>query len=138
MKLMLFDDYKLGVLRGDRVVDVTRQVPDADRLPKTPIGAEAMMENVIENFEALRSKLESMANQEGGVPVSGVRIRPPLPRPPDALCAFSNYQDRDTNEPRMVADSPYELAAEIRRSGIGNVAVVRAPYPDEPELVGLG
>ncbi len=46
--------------------------------------------------------------------------------------------DRDTNEPRMVADSPYELAAEIRRSGIGNVAVVRAPDPDEPELVGLG
>lgn len=46
--------------------------------------------------------------------------------------------DRDTNEPRMVAGSPYELAAEIRRSGISNVAVVRAPYPDEPELVGLG
>lgn len=46
--------------------------------------------------------------------------------------------DRDTNEPRMVADSPYELAAEIRRSGIGNIAVVRAPDPEEPELVGLG
>jgi hypothetical protein len=46
--------------------------------------------------------------------------------------------DRDTNEPRMVADSPHELAAEIRSSGIGNVAVVRAPGPDEPELVGLG
>ena len=40
------------------------------------------------------------ANQEGGVPMSDVRIRPPLPRPPDALCAFSNYQDRDTTEPR--------------------------------------
>lgn len=46
--------------------------------------------------------------------------------------------ERDTNEPRTVADPPYELAAEIRRSGIGNVAVVRAPGPDEPELVGLG
>ena len=46
--------------------------------------------------------------------------------------------DRDTNEPRMVADSPHELAAEIRRSGIGNVAVVGSPGPDEPELVGLG
>jgi hypothetical protein len=30
------------------------------------------------------------------------------------------------------------MAAEIRRSGIGNVAVVRAPGPDEAELVGLG
>lgn len=46
--------------------------------------------------------------------------------------------DRYMNEPRMVADSPHELAEEIRSSGIGNVAVVRAPGPDEPELVGLG
>jgi hypothetical protein len=46
--------------------------------------------------------------------------------------------DRATNEPRLIADSPYELAAEIRRRGLHNVAVVRAPDPSEPELVGLG
>jgi hypothetical protein len=46
--------------------------------------------------------------------------------------------DRTTNEPRAMADSPYKLAAEIRRRGLHNVAVVRAPDPSEPELVGLG
>ena len=46
--------------------------------------------------------------------------------------------DRATNEPRLMADTPYELAAEIRRRGVRNVAVVRAPDPQEPELVGLG
>ncbi len=46
--------------------------------------------------------------------------------------------DRTTNEPRLMADSPYELAAEIRRRGLRNVAVVRAPDPSEPELIGLG
>jgi hypothetical protein len=46
--------------------------------------------------------------------------------------------DRKTNEARLLADSPYELAAEIRRRGLRNVAVVRAPDPSEPELVGLG
>ena len=46
--------------------------------------------------------------------------------------------DRATNEPRLIADSPYELAAEIRRRRLRNVAVVRAPDPSEPELVGLG
>lgn len=46
--------------------------------------------------------------------------------------------DRATNEPRLIADSPYELAAEIRRRNLRNVAVVRAPDPSEPELVGLG
>lgn len=46
--------------------------------------------------------------------------------------------DLDTNEPRVVADSPAEMVAEIRCSGIDNVAVVRAPETNEPQLVGLG
>ena len=46
--------------------------------------------------------------------------------------------DRTTNQPRAMADSPYKLAAEIRQRGLRNVAVVRAPDPSEPELVGLG
>lgn len=46
--------------------------------------------------------------------------------------------DLDTNALRVVADSPAELVTEIRRCDIGNIAVVRAPEPDEPQLVGLG
>jgi hypothetical protein len=46
--------------------------------------------------------------------------------------------DRSTNEERAVADSPEELVAEVRRQGLHGVAIVRAPMPDEPQLVGLG
>jgi hypothetical protein len=46
--------------------------------------------------------------------------------------------DRTTNEPRAVSDSPYELMAQIRQQNLTNIAVVRAPDPSEPELVGLG
>lgn len=46
--------------------------------------------------------------------------------------------DRVTGEPVDAADSPYELARRLRSRRIRNVAVVRAPDPDEPELVGLG
>ncbi len=46
--------------------------------------------------------------------------------------------DRRTNEPRAAADTPDKLAVEIRRLGLRNVTVVRAPDPSEPELVGLG
>lgn len=46
--------------------------------------------------------------------------------------------DRRTNELRAVAPSPYELATKIRELGLHSVAVVRAPDPTEPELVGLG
>lgn len=46
--------------------------------------------------------------------------------------------DRVTGEPRAASDTPYKLAAELRSRQIKNVAVVRAPDPSEPELVGLG
>ena len=46
--------------------------------------------------------------------------------------------DRATGEPVEAADSPYELARRLRSRQIRNVAVVRAPDPSEPELVGLG
>ena len=46
--------------------------------------------------------------------------------------------DRATNEVRAAARSPYELTAEIERRRLTGVAVVRAPDPSEPELVGLG
>jgi len=46
--------------------------------------------------------------------------------------------DRITGEPVAAAGSPYELARRIRSQRIKNVAVVRAPDPSEPELVGLG
>jgi hypothetical protein len=46
--------------------------------------------------------------------------------------------NRTTGEPMAVEDSPYKLAATIRSRRLKNVAVVRAPDPGEPELVGLG
>lgn len=46
--------------------------------------------------------------------------------------------DRVTGEPIEVAESPYELARRLRSRQIKNVAIVRAPDPSEPELVGLG
>lgn len=46
--------------------------------------------------------------------------------------------DRRTNQPVSAADTPDKLAMDLRARGIRNVAVVRAPDPSEPELVGLG
>src|SRR5579862_2510622 len=100
MKLLLFNDYQLGVLKADgRVVDVSKAVPIAASMPKTPLGGEVVMETVIEGFDNFRGKFEAIVNQEQGTPFAEVKLRPPLPRPPNALCAFSNFQDREVNEP---------------------------------------
>lgn len=46
--------------------------------------------------------------------------------------------DRNSGAPVATADTPYSLAKELRSRQIKNVAIVRAPDPSEPELVGLG
>jgi len=46
--------------------------------------------------------------------------------------------DRLSGEPVAVADTPYALAKELRSRQLKNVAVVRAPDPNDTELVGLG
>jgi len=46
--------------------------------------------------------------------------------------------DRATNQLRAAAVTADALAVEIRRQGLTGVAVMRAPDPTEPELVGLG
>jgi len=120
MKLLFFDDYRLGVLKGDRVVDVSKAVPIGDRngLGDT-IYAEAVIESVIERFDQLRSKFESVVASEEGTPVSSVKVRAPLPRPNNALCAFSNYQDA----PQKTA-SPLDFFHKSASSVVGQDATV--------------
>ncbi|MBT3884162.1 MAG: fumarylacetoacetate hydrolase, partial [Rhodospirillaceae bacterium] len=69
MKILYFDDFKLGVLNGDTVVDVTDLVAD---IPHT--GPENLISGLIERFDDYRAKLEDAAGNGSGVPVSGVRI----------------------------------------------------------------
>ena len=88
MKLLLFDDYKLGVAKGDNVVDVSDVVKD---IPYTH--PQDLIKGLIENFSSYRSKLEDAAAKSNGVPLTSVKIRPPLPRPSNIACMAVNYND---------------------------------------------
>ncbi len=93
MKLLHFDDFKLGVLKGDNVVDVS---DIANELPHT--GPHDRINALIENFDDYRGKLEAAVAAADGVPVSGVRIRPPLPRPVNIDCMAVNYMEDGTRD----------------------------------------
>src|SRR2546428_6307694 len=96
---MSFNDYRLGVLKdGGRVVDVTKAVPGGESLPRTVLGGELLIETVMEDFANLRPKIEEIVAAEQGVPYASVTVRPPVPRPPNTLGAWGNFQD--TNNPR--------------------------------------
>ncbi len=98
MKIIFFDDFRLGVLSGDQVVDVSDKVTD---IPM--VGPHDLINGLIENFENYRSVFEAAAASGDGVPLDGVRIRPPLPRPINIDCMAVNYMEDGTrSEPAPI------------------------------------
>ena len=91
MKLAFFDDFKLGVVAGDKAVDVTYVVKDIARL-----GPQDVMRGVIERFDALNDRLVDAAAKGHGKPVSQVRLRPPLLKPENIICMAVNYMEDGT------------------------------------------
>jgi 2-keto-4-pentenoate hydratase/2-oxohepta-3-ene-1,7-dioic acid hydratase in catechol pathway len=88
MRLLLFDDYRLGVLRNDLVVDVTDAVSS---IPHT--FPQDLMMGLIERFDEFRGRLESAAGAGNGRPLADVRVRPPLPQPRTIVCMAVNFND---------------------------------------------
>jgi 2-keto-4-pentenoate hydratase/2-oxohepta-3-ene-1,7-dioic acid hydratase in catechol pathway len=98
VKLLFFDDWKLGVLERDAVVDVSdavRAVPHQ--------GPHDLITGVIERFAELRKPLEDAAARGRGVPVAQVRIRPPVPKPYNIVAMAVNYMEDGTrSEPAPI------------------------------------
>ena len=91
MKLCFFDEFRLGVLRGAEVVDVSAAVAD---IPHT--GPHDLMNGLIARFGAYRAALERTAAAGPGVGLDRVRLRPPLPRPGNIVCMAVNYMEDGT------------------------------------------
>jgi 2-keto-4-pentenoate hydratase/2-oxohepta-3-ene-1,7-dioic acid hydratase in catechol pathway len=93
MKLLFFDDFKLGVLKGDLVVDVSQL---AREIPHT--GPHNLISGLIERFADYRGALENAAASGKGTPIESVRIRPPLPKPVNIDCMAVNYMEDGTRK----------------------------------------
>src|SRR5690606_28132883 len=81
MKLMYFDDYRLGVVKGGGVADITeiaKSVPHRDNLD--------LIAGVIEQFDRLRPEIEAAVADAPIIPLAQVQIRAPLPRPRQIDC----------------------------------------------------
>jgi 2-keto-4-pentenoate hydratase/2-oxohepta-3-ene-1,7-dioic acid hydratase in catechol pathway len=91
MKILFFDDFRLGVVRGDAVVDVSKVVKG---IPHT--GPHDLISGLIARFGDYRKKLDKATATGRGVPLKKVRIRPPLPRPVNIDCMAVNYMEDGT------------------------------------------
>lgn len=98
MKILYFDDFRLGVLNGEQVVDVTELVQD---IPHS--GPHDLISGLIERFDSYRARLQGAADSGKGVALASVRIRPPLPRPINIDCMAVNYMEDGTrSEPAPI------------------------------------
>ena len=91
MKLVFIDDFKLGIIKGKNVVEVSEAVAG---IPHT--SPQDLLNRLIENFSEHRGKLEALVNEQEGKPASQVRFRSPMPKPTNIVAMAVNYMENGT------------------------------------------
>jgi 2-keto-4-pentenoate hydratase/2-oxohepta-3-ene-1,7-dioic acid hydratase in catechol pathway len=124
MKLLFFNDWRLGVLKGDNVVDVTNAVKDIPH-----VGPGDLINGLIERFDQYKGHLDAAAASGSGVPVTSVKIRPPLPKPTNIDCMAVNYMEDGTRSAPAPINAFHKSAGAI--IGPGDTMVL----PDVPASI---
>ena len=121
MKLVLFNDFVPGVVKGDRVVDISSVTAD---VPHT--SPQQLMSGIIEDFDQRRASIEAAVNASEGTPAAEVRFRAPLPEPPRLICMAGNYMEGGSL--KIVSDRNAFLKSPSCVIGSGDTIVL----PDVP------
>ena len=128
MQFVHFDDYRLGVLAGDTVVDISELVGQIGVGPQSRVAA------LIANWEGLTPQINEAVGS-GGVSLSSVRLRPSVPKPGQLVCAAVNYIEAGRPEA-----GPFNAFLKAPTSIIGPGETVELPdapvtvFHFEPEL----
>jgi len=85
MKLALFDDYRVGLVEGDSIYDVTDAVPNADLRP--PV----FVNTLIARWTELLPELRRARAGARAIPLANVQLLPPSPAPAQIIAAPANY-----------------------------------------------
>jgi len=88
MKLCRYDDDQLGIVRGDLVHDVTAAQTEIRKSAPYAMQGDA----VVAALPQWRERIERMADQAPGKPLSQVKLLAPVARPSKLTCAPTNYQ----------------------------------------------
>ncbi len=91
MKLLCFNDHRVGVLKGANVVDITSVISN---IPHH--GPGDLVNRMIERFTDVRGRIEAAVAAGSGLPVAQVKILPPLPKPVNIECMAVNYMEDGT------------------------------------------
>ena len=97
MKLVFYDDFKFGALKGDTVVDLTAAVSGIQHT-----SPQDLLNKVIENFSDHKAGLEAAISSGTGVALDSVRLRSPLPHPTIVAMAVNYMEDGTRSAPAPI------------------------------------
>lgn len=124
MKLVFFDDFKLGVIKDSQVVDVRAAVSGI-----THSSPQDLINKIIADFDKYRGDIQTAADSGSGVSVDQVRLRSPMPKPSNIVCMAVNYMEDGTrSEP-----APINAFHKSPNSVIGNGDTM--VLPDAPATI---
>ena len=130
MKLVFFNDFRLGVIQDGKVMDAMDAFEGLQfRRPQD------LIEEVITRWDELKPKIEAAVRNKDGVPLDSVRLRPPVPRPSKLICAAVNYLEFGQREPAIL-DAFLKSPSGVIGSGDTCVLppVAASVFHHEPEL----
>jgi len=121
MKLVFYDDFKLGGLKDDTVVDIGDAVKSI--VHSSP---QNLINQIIADFGKHSGPIQQAISQGQGKPVSQVRLRAPLPEPIRIVAMAVNYMEHGTRERAADIDAFHKSASCV----IGNGDTVILPDCD--------
>jgi 2-keto-4-pentenoate hydratase/2-oxohepta-3-ene-1,7-dioic acid hydratase in catechol pathway len=124
VKLCYFNDWRLGVIKGDSVVDVTDAVKDIPHLDTRDL-----ILGLIARWDAYKAKVEKASNEGKGQPLRDVRLRPPVPKPGNIVCMAVNYMEDGTLPEKPQINAFHKAATAV--IGNGDTMVL----PDAPATI---
>ena len=90
MKLAFYNDFNLGVIRDDFIVDVSPAI--SDLVSSSPQGK---LEAIITGWEIYGDRIADASQSNSGVALASVKLQQPVPRPGQLLCLAGNYIEPD-------------------------------------------
>jgi 2-keto-4-pentenoate hydratase/2-oxohepta-3-ene-1,7-dioic acid hydratase in catechol pathway len=124
VKICYFNEYRLGVIKGDTVVDVTDAVKDIPHLDSRDL-----IIGLIAQWDKYKAEVEKAAADGKGVPLKDVRLRPPVPKPGNIVCMAVNYMEDGTLPEKPAINAFHKAATAV--IGDGDTMVL----PDAPASI---
>jgi 2-keto-4-pentenoate hydratase/2-oxohepta-3-ene-1,7-dioic acid hydratase in catechol pathway len=123
VKLCYFNDFRLGVIRGETVVDITDAVKDIPHIDNRDL-----IVGLIARWDAYKSRIEKAADGQG-LALESVCLRPPVPRPGNIVCMAVNYMEDGTLPQKPQINAFHKAATAV--IGDGDTMVL----PDVPATI---